>query len=230
MAGLSIPKVNPEAIPRVVPFVAFMVLLAIRGAVPEDGSWGIDPRWLYAVTVLVVGGLLAYYWRRYIELAASTWPNAKEWALAIGSGLFVFVLWIFADEPWMLLGEASASFTPLNEQGQLIWWLIVFRIIGAAVIVPVMEEVFWRSFLMRWIDNPAFTSVSPAAVSLRAVVFSTFVFMLAHTMWFGAILAGLVYAWLYCYTRKLWVAVVSHAVTNFALGVYVVSSGQWQFW
>jgi hypothetical protein len=97
-------------------------------------------------------------------------------------------------------------------------------------LVPVMEELFWRSFLMRWIQAPQFEAVDPMRVGLRAVVLSTFVFMLAHTLWLAAILAGLAYAWLYIRAGQLWSAVIAHAVTNGLLGVWVVFSGNWGFW
>ena len=104
------------------------------------------------------------------------------------------------------------------------------RWIGAALLVPVMEELFWRSFLMRWIQNATFEAVDPRHVGIKAIVLSTFVFMLAHTLWLAAIVAGLAYAWLYRRTGKLWVPVIAHAVTNGALGVWVVMTGNWAFW
>ena len=218
------------AVARIVPFAAFMVLLVARGEVPADGSWGVDPRWIYAITVGVVGGLLAYFWREYGELVAQTWPSPPEIALGTGVGLVVFVLWVQLDLPWMTIGSPSASFLPLDQAGVLIWPLVIVRWIGAALIVPVMEELFWRSFLMRWIQNPQFESVVPRQVALKAVVLSTFVFVLAHTLWLAAIIAGLAYAWLYVRTGKLWVPIIAHAVTNGALGVWVVMTGNWAFW
>jgi uncharacterized protein len=96
--------------------------------------------------------------------------------------------------------------------------------------VPLIEELFWRSFLMRWIAQPIFQGVAPQHVGLRAVVLSTFVFTLAHTLWLAAALAGLAYALLYVRTGKLWAAVTAHAVTNAALGAWVIATGQWRFW
>lgn len=219
-----------SALVRIVPFAAFMLLLALRGMVPADGSWGIDARWIYGVTVLIVGGLLAWFWREYGELVSQTWPTLTEAALAVATGLVVFVLWISLDAPWMKLGEATALFTPLDAQGRLDWPLVVVRWIGASLIVPVMEELFWRSYLMRWIQSPQFESVVPQKVGLKAVVLSTFVFMLAHTMWLAAIVAGLAYALLYLRSGKLWLPIIAHAVTNGALGVWVVVTGKWAFW
>ena len=221
---------NRAALARVVPFAVFMLLLGLRGALPPDGSWGIDPRWVYAVTVLVVGGLLAWWWRDYGELSTQLLPTLREAGLAIAVGVLVFGLWIKLDAPWMRLGEATAAFVPLDAQGGLMWPLIGVRWIGAALLVPVMEELFWRSFLMRWIENGQFEAVVPQRVGLKAVALSTFVFMLAHTLWLAAIIAGLAYAWLYVRSGKLWLPVIAHAVTNGLLGVWVVMTGNWAFW
>jgi CAAX prenyl protease-like protein len=215
---------------RVIPFAAFMAFLALRGAMPQHGGWGIDPRWIYGLTVVVVGGLLAWWWREYGELAGQVAPDAREALLAVVVGVAVCALWIRLDSPWMRLGEPTASFLPLDAQGQLDWPLLIVRWLGAALIVPVMEELFWRSFLMRWLDNPTFEACVPQRIGMRAIVLSTFVFMLAHTLWLAAIVAGLAYAWLYVRTGKLWVAVIAHAVTNAVLGAWVVVTRNWAFW
>jgi CAAX prenyl protease-like protein len=227
---------------RVIPFVLFMALLAVRGNLPADGSI-IDPRWVYGISVLIVGGSIVFFWRQYEELGRGSGITFVQALLSIVVGGAVFWLWIWLTEPWMMtdhvmgmlfgteeVGTATAVFRPVDAQGQLQWDLIAVRWIGAALLVPVMEELFWRSFLMRWIDNPNFDRVSPSEVTLKAIVLSTLVFMLAHTQWLGAIVAGLAYAWLYRYTRSLWAPILAHAVTNGVLGVWVVLNGQWQFW
>ncbi len=221
-----------SAFVRVAPFAVFMAFLALRGAAPTDGSWGFDVRWLYGAQVLATGALLALWWREYGELARQNLPNLRETALAVAVGVLVFVLWINLDAPWMQLtaGGSAEPYVPLNSIGDLHWPLIITRFIGAALLVPVMEELFWRSFLMRWLQAPAFEAVQPMHVGLKAVLLSTFVFVLAHTLWLAAIVAGLAYAWIYIRTGKLWVAVMAHAVTNGALGIWVVMTGNWQFW
>jgi uncharacterized protein len=215
---------------RCAPFALFIALLALRGAAPSDGAWGFDPRWIYGWGVLLVGALLWAWRREYGELFAQTLPSLREVLLAVLVGGAVFFLWITLDSPWMRLGEATSGFRPVDAQGNVIWRLLAVRWLGAALLVPVMEELFWRSFLMRWIQAPQFEAVDPARVGLRAVVLSTFVFMLAHTLWLAAIVAGLAYAWLYIRTGRLWVAVIAHAVTNGMLGVWVVFTGNWGFW
>ncbi|UUX96113.1 CAAX prenyl protease-related protein [Aquabacterium sp. J223] len=221
-------NLSPAAWRRIVPFAVFMLLLAVRGALPADGA--LDPRWLYTLTVVVVGALLLWWWRDYGELSRANAPTVGEGLLSVVVGLVVFALWITLDAPWMRLGEASASFDGRGPDGRPDWSLIVPRWIGAALLVPVMEELFWRSFLMRWIAKPQFEAVPPAQVGVKAIVLSTFVFMLAHTLWLAAIVAGLAYALLYVRTGKLWTAVIAHAVTNGVLGAWVVATNRWEFW
>jgi CAAX prenyl protease-like protein len=223
--------IQRDAFVRVAPFAVFMVLLWLRGLAPADGSWGIDPRWIYGVGVAAVGGLLLWWRREYGELFAQTWPSAREALLAAGVGFVVFVAWIQLDAPWMVIDlPAAPPFAATDAGGAIDWALVAVRWSGAALVVPVMEELFWRSFLMRWIQHPRFASVAPHQVGLRAVLLSTFVFTLAHTLWLAAALAGLAYAGLYLRSGRLWTAVIAHAVTNGALGVWVVATGRWQFW
>ena len=216
---------------RVAPFAVFMVLLAMRGAL-SDAAGGLvaDPRWLYALGAGATALVLALYWREYGELARPNWPTAGEALLGIATGAVVFALWIRLDAPWMQIGSPAAPFVPVDAQGRLDGPLIAVRWAGAALVVPVMEELFWRSFLMRWIQAPTFEAVDPHRVGLRAIVLSTFVFVLVHMLWLGATVAGLAYAWLYRRTGKLWVAIIAHAVTNGALGIWVVATGNWAFW
>ena len=215
---------------RIAPFALFMALMALRRAAPADGAWGFDPRWLYGLTVGAVGAVLVWCWREYGELARQTLPEVREVVLAVAVGLAVFVLWIQLDAPWMRIGVPSADFDPLGPDGDLLWPLVTLRWLGATLLVPVMEELFWRSFLMRWLQAPVFQGVAPAQVGFKAIVLSTFVFVLAHTLWLAAAIAGLAYALLYVRSGRLWVPVIAHAVTNCALGAWVVATHQWTLW
>ena len=224
----SIVTLSPAARARCWPFAVFMVWLALRGSLPEGP--GLDTRWIYGLSVLMVGSMLVRRWREYGELARQTWLTAREALEAVVVGLLVFVAWIHLDAPWMTLADPTASFLPIDLDGRLIWPLVILRWIGAALVVPLMEELFWRSFLMRWVEHPQFERVDPQRVGLKAIVVTTFIFMLAHTLWLAAVVAGLAYAVMYRRTGKLWSAVIAHAVTNGALGLWVVQTRQWQFW
>ncbi len=215
---------------RVLPFALFIALLAARGYAQAWLPTGWDDRWLYAVQTSLVAAVLIVFRRDYGELVRQLAPSTRQALLAVAVGLIVFALWITLDSPWMVLGQATASFVPVDAQGQIDWPLVAFRVAGAALVVPVMEELFWRSFLMRWVDDAQFERVAPGSVSAKAIIVSTFLFVLAHTQWLAAAIAGLAYAWIYKSTGRLWPAIVAHAVTNAALAAWVLTTGQWQFW
>lgn len=216
---------------RVLPFATFMALLALRGWAQTHDGWGLlDPRWLYGITVLVVGAMLWAFRHEYGELSRQTLPSARGLLTAIAVGLAVFACWITLDAPWMRLDAGSIGFAPLAPDGRLQWDLVIVRALGATLLVPVMEELFWRSYLMRWLQQPGFAGLAPQRVGLRAVLLSTFLFVLVHPLWLAAAVAGLAYAWLYVRSGQLWSAVIAHAVTNGVLAVWVVWTGHWQFW
>ncbi|MDH4050959.1 MAG: CAAX prenyl protease-related protein [Rubrivivax sp.] len=223
-------SIDRATVARVAPFLAYMGFLALRGALPAQPDGGFDARWVYGLGSLAVGALLWHYRHEYVELARLNRPSARETALAVAVGLAVFGAWIHLDAPWMTLDVDAVGFQPTTPDGQPLWAQIGMRWIGATLLVPVMEELFWRSFLMRWLHQQDFVKLPAQQVGLRALLLSTFAFMLAHPLWLAAIVAGLAYAWLYVRTGRLWVPVTAHAVTNGALGLWVVATGNWQFW
>ena len=109
-------SLSPAAWRRILPFVAFMALLALRGYAPRDGSWGFDTRWLYGLTLPVVGGMLLAWWRDYGELHRQNRPTLREALISVVAGVVIFVAWIHLDAPWMQIGEPTAAFVPLDAQ------------------------------------------------------------------------------------------------------------------
>ena len=129
-----------------------------------------------------------------------------------------------------MLGEPGAGFDPRAGDGGIDWALVAVRIFGAAAVVPIMEELFWRSFIMRWIDKPEFLRLAPAAASRRALVITAILFGIEHKLWLAGILAGLAYGGLYMRSNTLWSPILAHAVTNLLLGLWVVATASWSFW
>lgn len=130
----------------------------------------------------------------------------------------------------MLTGEVGEGYNPTDEAGQIDWLMVSFRIAGAALVVPIMEELFWRSFVQRWVQTPDFLALDPAQIGLKALLIASALFAIEHTQWLAGLIAGLAYGWLYISTRNLWSPIVAHAVTNGVLGIYAVTTHQWRFW
>jgi hypothetical protein len=212
---------------RSLPFGLYILLLALEGLLP-DWVPGFDARWLYPVKAVLVALALAVLWRHYTEL--KTRLPLGQLLLSLAVGVAVLVLWVNLDAGWMLMGELGEGYNPSDKAGQIDWLLVAFRIAGAALVVPLMEELFWRSFLQRWVQQSDFMTLDPAQIGLKALFIASALFAVEHLQWLAGLVAGLAYGWLYIRTRNLWAPIIAHAVTNGMLGVYVVTTGQWTFW
>ena len=226
-----------QVLARALPFAGYLAFLVLASSLPAlppgielAPGLPVDLRWLYAVQIVLVLGILVIFRRDYLELALPTSVRFADWGLSLLLGAGVFVLWINLDSGWMTLGEARSGLVPTNNAEDIIWPLVMVRIFGAAAVVPVMEELFWRSFVQRWIDQKDFLALAPAAGSPRALLLTSVVFGFEHGQWLAGILAGLAYGWLYRRSGNLWPPIVAHSLTNLLLGVWVVSTGQWHFW
>ncbi|SHH14411.1 CAAX prenyl protease-related protein [Massilia sp. CF038] len=230
MAGqerASAPLLSHAGWVRVAPFLVYLGFLLLAEVLGRAGMAAESLRWLYPVKTVAVLATLALFWRHYTELH---WPRpSAAWAAcSVAVGLLVFFLWINLTASWMLIGTPG-GYDP-RSNGQLEALLVVVRIAGAALVVPVMEELFWRSFLLRWLDQLDFQAVEPARISLRSVAIAAVLFGFEHNLWLAGIVAGLAYSWLYMRSRSLWTAVIAHAVTNGVLGIWVVMTSNWSFW
>ena len=219
---------------RTLPFALFIAVLAVRAQFEgSESAMAGQGQWLYAAQAGIAALLLMMWWRKYGELRgpAALWHcDGRALVAAVLVGLAVFALWVLPDQPWMRLGGSDTTFVPLDGDGQRVWPLIAMRAIGAVLVVPLMEELFWRSFLMRWIDQRDFLQLDPRQVSVRAWWASSAVFALAHDQWLVALVAGLAFGWIYRRSGRIWLAVLAHAVANLALALWVVSRGAWVYW
>lgn len=217
------------AFARILPFALFVGFIALESLLARTGPpEGFDERWLHALRAGAAALALAFLRRRFDELAALPRSGAA-WGASVAVGAAVLVLWLALDQPWATMGTAR-GFDPGAAGGGYDWALIAARIAGAALVVPVMEELFWRSFVMRWIDRQDFLAVAPAAVTLKALVISSVLFGLEHHLWLAGIVAGLAYGELYRRTGTLWAPVIAHAVTNALLGAWVLATQSWHLW
>ena len=214
---------------RILPFLLYIAFLALEtSSWFFDGSRSFDPRWLYALKISIVAAALLYFWKRYEELRTPR-LSAREGWIALVMGVIVFGVWINLDGPWVTLGKPK-GYDPRAADGSIVWLMASIRLLGAAVIVPVMEEIFWRSFVMRWVQHQDFLKVNPTHVGFNALLISSALFAIEHHQWAAGLVAGLSYGWLYIRSGNLWAAILAHGVTNLLLGFWVLYRAQWQFW
>lgn len=213
---------------RIAPFGAYVFFMFLEDMLLKFGWDAHDLRLLYAVKITVVVSLLWLMRNAYSELRWPAGVNFRTWIVAITAGIVVFIAWINLTAGWMVMGE-SVGFDP-RDDGEIDWLLVAIRLIGAVLVVPVMEELFWRSFLMRWITHPNFLIVNPPQVGLKAFCITAILFAVAHSLWFAGLFAGIVYNLLYMRSGTLWSPILAHAITNGILGIWVIATGNWSFW
>lgn len=203
--------------PYLIPFIVFLVLTYAGSWIPH-GTY-----LLYPVKTLIVGALLYYYRKAYTELSFKF-----SW-LGLGAGILVFVLWVLPEGWYPQLG--SSEFHPYTYgKNWIAILLILFRLLGAVIVVPIFEELFWRSFAIRWLINEDYTSVPIGQFTWLSCSVIVLGFGVEHHRWLVGILAGIVYNALLYYKKDLSACVLAHAVTNLLLGIYVLLTQQWTFW
>ena len=202
----------------VLPFAVFILITEFARHV--EGS----TLFTYPVKTFLTAWLLWRFRRHYAELE---W----HWSwLAVAAGVFVFVLWIPLSDPRLVMGAPTLLASPYQLAGEWAMPWIAVRLLGSSLLVPVMEELFWRSFVARSLVDTHFTRVPLGTFTTSSLVLSVVLFGLEHTQWVAGIMAGLVYSWLLRRTRSLGACVLAHGVTNFLLGVYVLATESWEFW
>jgi CAAX prenyl protease-like protein len=146
----------------------------------------------------------------------------------------VFAIWVGLDGLYPRLSEPDASWNPGKRYGEgsaLAWLYVVARIGGSSIVVPPLEEVFYRSFLYRVFVKTDFRAMPLGQFHGLSFVVTSAIFGLLHPdRWAAAILCGLAYQWLVIRKNRLGDAMTAHALTNFLLGLWVVWKGAWSFW
>jgi CAAX prenyl protease-like protein len=221
---------------RYFPFAVFMGFIGLDEFIrflSGQGFFSLEVttlNYLYPVKALTVGILLYLFKDHYDELRLKDLTNVPATLLSCGVGLLVFLLWIKMD--WTL-GAAGVpqGFNPELLPGRNIQIsMTLFRIAGAVLVVPLMEELFWRSFLIRYIIDKNFDTVSIGTFTWMSFLLTVLFFGLEHNFIYAGIMAGVFFNLVLYRTRSIAHCVLSHAVTNLALAVYVVATGKWQFW
>lgn len=211
-------------LPYVLPFVLFLLLTEPARFFPAFSPY------LYIAKTILVGALL-WFWRKKYAADFSVGLSLRDLLTAVACGLLVLVIWIVPEKYLFQVGQ-GAAFDPhaLGDSQAAAIGLIGMRLIGSALVVPVMEELFWRSFLMRYLVNPDFRSVPMGAFTWFSFIGVAVLFGLEHHRVLVGIIAGVLYGLLLVYQKNLKGVIVAHGVTNLGLGIYVLVTGSWIFW
>ena len=220
----------------VVPFVVFLAAGLLEPTRSGDGLAGVlgIPFSAYPViySLRIVATLLA---------VARSWTPIRRW---LGRptwwpplvGLALVVPWIVLaslqrESGWTGGAATRAGFNPfadLTAGPGGIWAFSAIRAIGLIAVVPLIEELFLRGFLMRYVIREDFCTVPFGMLTFPAVGACLLYAAASHPSecvaavgWF-AVVTGIAAA-----TRRPIDAILAHAATNLALGGYVLCTANW---
>jgi len=187
---------------------------------------------LYPVRCLATIAAIVLFSRPYLSFRPSR-PLAS-----IAIGIAVFAIWIAPDvlfgyrHFWLfenpVLGNSASTIAPADQTDI---FFLACRTFGSMILVPILEELFWRGWLMRWLILPDFTKVplgtyAPIAFWVTAILFAS-----EHgSYWEVGLAAGIIYNGWIVRTRNLADCMLAHAVTNGILAAYVMTTGAWRYW
>lgn len=240
-APLPLQPGSPEAGPRrpwetcVVPFMVFLgcgVVEPTPGGGGVAGALGIPYSAypvIYAVRLAATGIALARVWRPIREWVGRTtwWP--------VPLGLLLVIPWLVLaalqrESGFVMQATERSGFDPFTQfaaPGAALAFLGL-RFVGLVVIVPIVEELFLRGFLMRYAIDEQFWAVPFGRLTVASTAACLVYAMATHPAeavaalaWF-AVMSGVATA-----TRRPIDTILGHAATNLALGVYVVATGSW---
>jgi len=208
------------------PMLTFLALTAVGGKWPE---WFVAS---YIAKTFVVGLML------WMLRGAFTRISWRGWWLGLIVGVVGVVQWVGMQlflQRFEFFKPPTEFFDPtkaFESQGAFVAFIAVRWILGAAIVVPIMEELFWRDFVWRTIAAPNdFKLASVGELDWKAFLIVPAVFAVVHgNWWLTSIVWALMLSGLLVYTRSLGACIVAHATTNFLLGAYVLYTKDWAFW
>ena len=211
----------------IAPFALFILLLAV------SGNFAMDARWEEPARVVTLAAACWICWPRKLPVR----PNQSLASIAVGVG--VFLIWI---APGLLIpgyrehrifsnaivGHTHSSISAAALRSR---WVLTWRTMRAVIAVPVVEELFWRAWLMRWLVNPDFRRAPLGAYSPFAFWITAILFASEHGPdWDVGLLAGVIYNWWMMRSKSVADCILTHAATNAILSGYVIAAAQWQYW
>ena len=221
--------------------VAPLALFLVAGALEPTPSGGLLDSLgvpyaayplIYALRLAATLGLLVWVWPHI-----KAWAGRPTWWPPL-LGLLLVVPWVVLarlqhDAGWTFGATERAGYNPfaadnLGPDSPLAWAFLAIRGLGLIVVVPIIEELFVRGFLMRYVIKEKFwevpfgtlTAASAAACTVYAVATHPGE-AIAAVGWF-AVVSGIAAA-----TRRPIDCILCHAATNLALGAYVLATNEW---
>jgi uncharacterized protein len=218
-------------ISRVLPFATFIGLMILE-SVLEWLAPALHAKvkvFLYPLRVLITGFVLIWVWV-VLEKYRPPWKGMPATSILMSAavGFFIIVFWIVVG-PMFRVGTPS-GINPIPQDASTAMFWLTLRFVGAVLLVPIIEELFWRSYLARRIDAVEVDTLKPQNIAWKAILASSIAFGLAHSEVLAGVVAGIAFCWLYKRRGDLREPIIAHAVANALLFAYVLKYSAFEFW
>jgi CAAX prenyl protease-like protein len=215
----------PGWLTYVAPLGLFVALTTVEGWLPARWYPAAYATKVALVTIAAVAGRRA--WR---DLR----PAWRDLLPALLVGVAAWAIWVGLDRwpGYPHLGSRTGfdPYRAIADPAARSAFLAV-RFYGLVLLVPLIEELVWRDFLLRYLTRPEdFRAVPLDRFSLQSGLLSGGAFALAHPEWLAAAVIATLYTLLVRSRASVFAAALAHAVTNLCLGIYVLQTGDWRYW
>jgi len=219
--------------PYWLPMTSFLLLAEVGEELPEAA----EPALLVA-KALVPGAFFLYF------LRGGRFPELRGWRFSVGTtsldvlvGLLGAVLWVGPFLLFPTLRPDSGGFDPEQLGAGAVGLTIALRFAGYALVTPFVEELFVRSWLLRFFEvivRPGafrgdFRNVPIAHFSRASCLVASVYFIFSHVRFEWGVMAVwtlLTMAWFY-HRRHIVPLILVHAVTNGSILLFVWLSEGW---
>lgn len=222
----EIPEPGARTIAWIGPFAVFAIWLLADKYIPIANPW----REMLRDAVLAAA--IIGFSRRLLP------RSAPHWLGSIALGIGVCAIWVAPDSlipgwrgGWLFQNAITGRVTTSIPPGELTPLMLTLRTLRAALLVPVLEELFWRGWLPRWLQSARFDRIPLGQYTPLAFWATAILFAAEHgPFWEVGLICGILYNWWMRRTRSLGDLMLTHAVTNLALSLYVIGTGRYGFW
>lgn len=193
---------------RILPFIAFMMVSTLTSAFFIHAELG------YPIKTVVMLLALLLFLPAY---------RSRDWApqaVPLLAGLAVGAFWIWTAPGETMDGFVLSQLLSSLPPAMLVIW-IVARTIGTIALVPVIEELFFRGYVLARLDRGGMVW------RLVALAVSSLLFGLLHGRLIEASLAGLVFGALMLWRGRIADAVWAHVAANAVVAMVALMRGDW---
>ena len=169
----------------------------------------------YAVRTFLTGFFIFIFWKEY-KL------KFKVNIFSFFTGILIFIIWIFFTAHNPLFG--TIDYVPSDLL------LLSIKLIGFLLVAPLIEELFIRGFLIRFIISRDWQRVPVGKFTWPSFIITALLFGFSHNLWAAGIITGILLNLLLYKKKSIESCIFAHFIANLSLAIYILATSSWYLW